>query len=172
MSSLNIYKSSSVFIRVFILQLLFIISVSGIYAQEMPPRPMTVSMVQDMSFGAFSPGDSGGDITLSPFGLRISSGSVILVNLAYPYFEAIFEVDANPGTLVSLLFTTTVITGNNGGSMLLQTGGSEPASPFVATAIPPGKTQIHIGGKLTVGNPLANPAGNYSGVFPIIFVQE
>ncbi|MEI6899451.1 MAG: DUF4402 domain-containing protein [Bacteroidota bacterium] len=148
------------------------ISISGLYSQEMPPRPLTVSMVQDMSFGAFFPGDSGGEIILTPFGLRVSSGSVVLVNLGYPYFEAIFEVDAIPGTVVSLLFTTTVINGNNGGSMLLQTGGSEPASPLVTTAVPPGKTQIHIGGKLTVGNPLANPVGLYSGVFPIIFIQE
>jgi len=37
---------------------------------------------------------------------------------------------------------------------------------------PPVRMQIRVGGILIVGNPLANPAGNYSGSFMVMFIQE
>ena len=151
--------------------LLFLLSLN-VTAQEMPPRPLSVFFVQNLSFGAFYPESSGGSVTITPFGVRIPSGSVFLVNMGYLYFEAIFEIDANPGTLVSLLYSTSVLNGSNGSYMLLQLGGSNPQSPVITTGILPARTQIHIGGILTVGNLLSNPPGLYSGIFTITFIQE
>ncbi|WP_409994888.1 DUF4402 domain-containing protein [Chitinophaga pinensis] len=42
----------------------------------------------------------------------------------------------------------------------------------MATATSPARTIVRIGGTLTVGPPPANPAGNYSGVFQVTFIQE
>jgi hypothetical protein len=142
-------------------------------AQEMPPRPVAVYLDQNLSFGAFSTGVSGGTVIMYTDGTRTATGSVMLVNMGFLYYPAIFSVETNPGNIVSILYGGDVIlTGNNGGSMTVQLRDPEPPSPFVTTAIPPSRTLIYIGATLVVGNPLANPPGSYNGTFSIFFNQE
>ncbi len=94
-------------------------------------------------------------------------------NLGYPFSPAIFEIDANPGTLISIMNGPDVtLTGSNGGFLSLHIGTSSTGTPFIATATSPARTIVRIGGTLTVGPPLANPSGNYSGVFQVTFIQE
>jgi hypothetical protein len=145
-----------------------------VMAQEPPPRPITVNVTaQNLSFGAFTHGMSGGTVTISSGGLRSATGDVVLLNLGFSFSTALYEVVANPGTIVSLLNgPDATITGSNGGSMILHIGNSNPVSPFVTNAIPPMSTLLNVGGSLTVNNPAANPPGNYSGTFNITFVQE
>lgn len=143
-------------------------------AQEPPPRPITVTVTgQSLSFGAFTQGTIGGTVTVSSGGLRSSTGDVILLNLGYSFSSALYEVVANPGTVVSLLNGPDVtLPGSNGGSLTLHIGNSDPVSPFVTNAVPPAATLLNVGGSLTVSNPAANPPGNYSGTFNITFIQE
>jgi len=142
-------------------------------AQEMPPRPIAVYLEQDLSFGAFYHGFTGGDVIIYPDGSRSATGDVVLVNLGFLYFEAVFRVDANPGTLVSVLFgSQSILTGSNGGFMTVEVGESYPVSPFICTAVPPDRTAVSVGGRLIVGNSLANPVGDYSGLFMVTFIQE
>jgi len=57
---------------------------SPLYAQEPPPRPVviTVNHSQPMAFGAFTPGASGGSITVPPDGsARTATGTVIPLSL-------------------------------------------------------------------------------------------
>ena len=154
----------------------FFIMLSGITtAQEYPPRPIVVVPTgQTLSFGAFTPGATGGTVTVNPEGTRSSIGTVILLNLgSFIYSSAGFDITANPGTLISILNSTPVLLpGSGGGSMTLTIGSTTPVSPFVTSAVPPLTTPLYIGGTLTVGNILANPPGSYSGSFNITFVQE
>lgn len=143
--------------------------------QEMPPRPISVYInpAQGLSFGAFIHGASGGSVIIYPSGSRSTTGSVVPMNMGYSYSAAIFEIDANPGTLVSLAYGSfSTLTGSNGGTMTLQAEGSYPQSPIVTNAVPPARTLVYIGGILTVGNALANPPGSYSGSFTVNFIQE
>lgn len=143
--------------------------------QEQPPRPIKiyVNPAQGLIFGAFFEGPIGGTVILNPDGSRSVTGSIVQANLGYPFSPAIFEVDANPGTLVSILNGPDVtLTGSNGGTLALHIGTSSTGSPFIATATPPARTIVRIGGTLTVGPPIANPPGNYSGVFSVTFIQE
>jgi hypothetical protein len=143
------------------------------YAQEMPPRPVSVSIVQSLSFGAFSNGMSGGMITITPFGMRYATGSVILIDMGYLYFPAIFRVGGNPGTILHILNgPDETLTGSNGGTLHLQVGESNVGDPIIINVAPPGTMEIRIGGKLTAGSPMANPPGVYNGSFTVIFVQE
>lgn len=151
---------------------LFFLSYFSANAQENPPRPISVNTVQNLSFGAFSQGIAGGTVTVDPFGLRTSTGDVILLDLGHLYFPAIFEVDANRGTVISILYGSAILNGSGGGTMTLNINNTSPLSPFITTVAPPGKTQISFGGTLTVGNPLANPPGDYSGTFSVTFNQE
>jgi hypothetical protein len=149
--------------------LLLIISLDA-RAQEPPPRPINVTVNQDLGFGAFYHGAVGGDVTVNPDGSRSATGDVVLLTLGYPFSAAEYRIVGRPGTVVSLLNGPDVLLpGSNGGSLNLHIGSSDPASPFILT---PGPFLVNVGGTLTVGNPLANPPGDFSGTFDITFVQE
>ncbi len=140
-------------------------------AQMKPPRPISVYTAQGVSFGAFSQGSSGGSVVISASGSRSATGSVSLIGMGFSYHSAIFEVDANQGTLISIVNgADATLTGSNGGSITLHVGSSLPASPFITNAVPPTRNQIYIGATLYVGNPLAAPAGAYSGSFSVTFM--
>ena len=170
---LYIYNSITRLNRLFLLIAgLMMLYLSG-KAQENPPKHMSVIAFQNLSFGAIIQGFSGGTVIKYPSGSRSVTGDLIQANLGYPYYPAIFEVGANLGTLVTILNGSDVIlSGSNGGTMTLHLGASLPASPFVNTLIPPGLTQVRIGGTLIVGNALANPAGSYSVTFTVTFIQQ
>jgi hypothetical protein len=145
------------------------------HSQEQPPRPISiyVNPAQGLIFGAFFQGSTGGTVIIYPDGSRAVTGSIVQANLGFPFSPAIFEVDANPGTLISIMNgPDAILTGSNGGTMSMHIGTSSTGSPFVATATSPARTQVRIGGTLTVGNPLANPSGSYSGTFSVTFIQQ
>lgn len=144
-------------------------------AQQPPPRPISifVNPAQGLRFGAFTLGTTGGTVAVAASGVRTSTGDVVLLQLGYTFAPAIFEVDANPGTLIQIVNgPPAVLTGSNGGTLLLTIGSSSTGTPFIATATPPARTLVRIGGTLTVGNLLTNPAGQYSGMFNVTFIQE
>lgn len=144
-------------------------------AQEPPPRPIAVYVnpAQGLIFGAFFQGLSGGTVIIYPDGSRSVTGSVVQANLGYPFSPAIFEIEANRGTLISILNGPDVtLTGSNGGSISLHIGSASTGSSFITTATPPARNLVKIGGTLTVGSPPANPSGNYSGLFNVTFIQE
>ena len=145
------------------------------YGQEDPPRPISVYVYpqQGLQFGALTQGASGGTVVISPTGSRSATGDVTLLNLGVPYSAALFGIEANPGTLITILNgPDATLTGSNGGTMTVHLGGSDPASPFVCTVSRPGRNMVQIGGTLNVGSPLASPPGSYSGTFTITFFQE
>lgn len=152
-----------------------LLSLAGLItqAQEMPPRPVSLAFNQNMAFGAFYNGVAGGTVTLSPAGARFSTGSVVLLALGYLYSPAIFEIDGNPGTIVHMVSgPDAILTGSNGGTLLLQLGETLPGDPIILTSVPPQRTQVRLGGTLVVGNPVANPPGYYNGSFTVMLVQE
>lgn len=129
------------------------------------PGAVSVSKVQDLNFGAFSANGSG-TIQLANNGMRSSTGSVFLLNMGYLFFPAIFDVEAPEGTIISILHSPTcTLTGNNGGTITLEFGTTQPASPFTTTVPPPGRTQVSIGGTLNIGS--SPPPGTYTGTFEI-----
>lgn len=160
--------------RVILPALLLLLLFTGrVQAQELPPRPVSVYLDQELSFGAFSTGVSGGTVIIYADGTRSATGSVVLVNMGYLYFPAIFSVETNPGNIISILYGgDAILTGNNGGTLTVQLSDPDPPSPFVTTAVPPGRTQIYIGATLLVGNTFANPPGTYTGTVSVIFNQE
>ncbi len=130
--------------------------------------------IQNLSFGAFSQGTSGGTITISNIGIASTTGAVQSVSLGGNHLpaQAIFEIEAPPGTIISISNGPDVILkGSNGGTMTLRPGSSDPATPFSVTN-PGGRTQIQQGGTLTIGNPASNPPGTYTGTFYITFNNE
>jgi len=137
------------------------------------PGALTIYNVQNMSFGAFSIGNSGGTVVISNSGTRSVTGDVLGLNLGTQYFRSIFDVDGPQGAIVSIMNgSDATLTGNNGGSMSMHIGNSYPASPFIITVAQPARTQVNIGGTLTIGSTAANPPGTYNGTFYITFNLE
>lgn len=156
--------------RLIVIILLLLPSTS--FSQEPPPRPIRITVTaQQLTFGAFTHGAAGGTVTVNPSGLRTSTGDVVLLDLGYAYYPTVYEIIAIPGTVISILNgPDAILTGSSGGSITLTVGSSDPPSPFVTT--PPFPNLISVGGTITIGNAAANPPGNYSGTYDIIFVQE
>lgn len=128
---------------------------------------------QNLQFGTFSQGTQGGTLVISPDGMRSVTGSIVLLNFGSSYSPSIFEIEAPKNSIVSILSGPDVIlTGSNGGTMSLKIGASKPGSPFPVITDSPGRTQINIGGTLTVGNSTASPPGVYTGNFYISIVLE
>jgi len=173
MKSYNIYKSNHTKTAISTLCGLFLVLLSfSAYAQEEPPRPLQVTTFQNLSFGAFIQGNTGGNVIIDPQGSRSITGDLIpYSSMGYPYYPAIFEILSIPGSLINIVFGPDVtLVGNNGGTLLLHVDKSLPSSPFINTKST--STQVRIGGTLSVGNSIANPAGNYIGTFSITFVQQ
>ncbi len=161
-------------VTVSFLMIMTSLTVSG---QEPPPRPIsvTVNLSQNLSFGAFYQGNAGGTVIIYPDGSRSATGDVVLLGMGYSFSTGLYDVVANPGTLVSILDSPdATLTGDGGGTLTLRIRkeDSSPSIPIIINTVPPSATQVSIGGTLIVGNPLANPAGNYSGTFDVTFVQE
>lgn len=133
----------------------------------------SVNCIQNLGFGAFSQGSIGGTVSISSDGSRTVTGSIVPLNLGVNYFPAIFEIEAPEGTIISIMNGGNVtLAGSNGGSITLQIGSSNPASPFAITIPPPLKTRVNVGGTLIIGSSAQNPPGNYSGTFSITFNNE
>jgi hypothetical protein len=137
------------------------------------PGSITVYTVQNMSFGAFTQGTSGGTISISTSGIRSSTGSVVPLNLGVQYFQANFEIEAPAGSIISIFNgPDATLVGSNGGSMSLHISNPYPMAPFSTNAIPPARTLVSFGGTLTVGSILSALPGTYRGTFSITFNQE
>jgi hypothetical protein len=164
------------FIKILLVIVLSFLSIySFAQTDTIPPDPgaIIVYNVQDLNFGAFTIGSSGGTVIIGTNGTRSVTGDVVALNLGTPYYQAIFDIDGPQGTIVSIINgADATLTGSNGGSIYLQLGNSDPPSPFIITVMQPTRTTVNIGGTLTVGSPAANPPGAYTGTFYITFNQE
>lgn len=174
MKLFKIYKSiHTITATLSVCSLLLVLFSFSTLAQEHPPRPLQVSVFQNLSFGAVIQGALGGQVIIDPQGSRSISGDIIPVNMGYTYFPAIFDVEAIPGSLITIANGSDItLNGNNGGTLTMHIGTSIPTSPFVATKNPPFRNQVRVGGTLYVGNSIANPSGNYIGFFEVTFVQQ
>ena len=147
---------------------------TSVSAQEMPPRPISVTVItsQNLSFGNFAQGALGGTVGVSYNGTRSWTGNIVLL-IGGSVSPALFDIVANPGTLITIVNGSDVsLNGSNGGTLILHIGTSSTGSPFITTVARPSPTHVYIGGTLTVNNPGANPPGDYSGIFQVTFVQQ
>ena len=64
------------------------------------PGALSVYTVQNMSFGAFSIGSTGGTVIISNNGSRSVTGDVVLLNLGTLFFQSIFNYSALSNSLI------------------------------------------------------------------------
>jgi len=155
---------------------------TGVQAQvfpENPPIPVKVEVRNSrfLNFGSFTGGVTGGTVTVDYNGTRTSTGDVFLLNLGNPTSSALFDLTANPGTLVNITVPSDFLLSGDGG-----TGGDvrleitmnhiSTGQTFITTVTPPLTNEIEVGGTLHIGSEAQNPAGFYTGTFSLIFNYE
>ncbi len=133
---------------------------------------ITIYPVQNFNFGTFYQGYSGGTVNISATGERSATGDIILMNTSASDSQAIFDIQAPAGSIISLSTPDATLTGSNGGTMTLHISHTDPASPFNTNAVPPNLTRIQVAGALTVGNRTSSPPGIYQGSFSVTFNQQ
>lgn len=145
------------------------------YAQEKPPRPITVkvSTAQHLNFGTIVPiSIAGGSVTVDFDGSPTPSGDILLLH-SYDCKSALFIVDSEPGVLISITYPDPIYLNNGGFSLKMNLGtphiDGQPAAQFI---IKNKSTYVYIGGTLTVGSLTANPPGQYIGTFNVTFNQQ
>lgn len=163
---INICMKQYIFFRLLLVSLFILQSFTA-------QSQLTAYPIQNFNFGTFYQGSSGGTVEISAGGSRSASGDVVLIISGPVYSQAVFEIETTAGSVMSIVQTADItLTGSNGGTITLQLETSDPASPFVTTAVPPARTLVQIGARLLIGNLSTSPPGNYNGSFFITFNQE
>jgi hypothetical protein len=165
-------KSKYPFILFTVFLLLFTVELK---AQENPPIPVSVEVrnAQGLNFGAFIVGNAGGNVIITPNGDRSSDTDVHLLSLGNSPHYAIFDVYANPGTLLQVQpVSNIVLSGPSGSNVTLSIDpylDISTGQTFITTTNP---HEVFVGGKLHIPNAAAGPAGSYNGTFTLTFIHE
>lgn len=157
------------------LSLLAFSMVSAQINPENPPIPVNVEVrnAQGLNFGAFTVGNAGGNVIISPGGERTADTDVHLLNMGSPSHYAIFDVYANPGTLLQIQTLANIpLSGPAASNVTLIIDPYRDISTgqtFITTTNP---HEVFVGGKLHIPNGAAGPAGSYSATFTLTFIHE
>lgn len=133
-------------------------------------QALTATEGSALSFGRFSPESSGGEIRLSPDGVRSSTGSVSLSGGQYN--PASFYLSGQPdfSIVVNLPSAPVLLTNTaNGKTMTVTDWESIPAVSSSIKILSGGTLTLNVGATLRVGNMIDNPVGLYSGTYIITF---
>jgi len=136
-------------------------------------QALTATETAQLNFGRFSPETSGGEVKVTPQGIRNSSGSVVLSaglhNAASFYitgqYEATVSITLPPGSVV----LTNVSTNK---SMEVYKWESYPAAGLSAGVLSDGSMVVNVGATLKVGNMIDNPVGIYAGTYSVTFAYN
>lgn len=159
------------------LLLLFLLGSFPSFAQENPPIPITVEVrtARNLDFGAFVAGPTGGTVTVDHSGARTDTGDIFLLSSG-TVSSAIFDVFANPGTIVYIQDNgETTLTNGNGGEIYLTVDRfSTGDRTFVTSAASPDlPNEVFVGGTLRIpADTSGNLPGRYNGTFTLTFIHQ
>ena len=129
----------------------------------------TVTSTVPLSFGAFTAG-SGGNLSITPGGLRSRTGGVMTVNQGSTATAAQFAINGTPSAAFNITLPAdgTVVLSAGAQTMALNGFVSSPAATGVLSG---GGTQnLAIGATLVVGN--QQEPGSYAGAFTVTVNYE
>jgi hypothetical protein len=155
--------------------ILFSLSAKAQETPENPPIPIQVQVntSQSLNFGAFTVGSGTGSVTINSNGSRSNTGDTYLLNMGATPSAALFDVTANPGTIIQIQPESSInLVGSKGGSITLNIDSYSTGQTFITTAIPPSINSVYVGGTLSSGGSSANPPGQYNGSFTLTFIQQ
>jgi|GEM_PF-3167825 hypothetical protein len=129
----------------------------------------STSIIQELSFGEFCTGNSGGMVIMPCTGSRSATGDIVLIP-SDQGSPAIIQITVDNTDYITITTGSVInLTNSSGGSLTLQINDFYPASPFNPVI---GLNNIKIGGTLTVGSAANTPPGNYNGSLEVIFNEQ
>ena len=147
-----------------------------VMAQENPPIPIEVEVrnAQGLNFGTFTVGMAGGNVIITPNGDRIAELGVQLLNMGVSPHYAIFDVYAIPGTLLQIkpVQERSHFHGPSASNVTLSIDPYMDISTGQTFITKTNPQEVIVGGKLSIPNGSAGPAGNYSADFELEFIHE
>ncbi len=175
------YKLNSTGIKTRFFFLALLVAVFSLFCGQLkaqspfpPPSQLQVYANQELAFGSFFTGSSGGTVTISPTGSRSVTGTVVDLALI-PGSAAVFDLRLVPGRVVHIAFPPSAqLIRNGGGETMTITNFTcdKTGNSFVTTASHPFINPVQVGATLNVQNSSANPPGDYTGTFTVTFMQE
>jgi len=134
---------------------------------------LTAVEQDQLNFGRFSPESLGGRITVTPDGLRMADGTVILALGSHS--PGRFNVSGMPGANINIQLPegpSTLVHNTSGNTLQVGDWLSQPESSSDVFFETDGSLAISIGATLFVGPPEENPIGLYSGTYQITFAYN
>lgn len=131
---------------------------------------LSATETAQLNFGRFSPEISGGEVKLSPEGVRTATGTVALSGGTYN--AAIFVLTGQNNASVSIVIPTAPALLSNsetGKTMQVTDWESYPVAGTNAAVLNNGLLNLNVGATLKVGTRNDNPVGIYSGTYSITF---
>lgn len=160
---------------IFTLLLFAFSNISAQISPENPPIPVKVEVrnAQGLNFGAFTVGNAGGNVIISPSGDRTGESDVYLLNMGATSHYAIFDVYTNPGTLLQVQSVQNIqLSGPAGSNVTLSIDpylDISTGQTFITSSNP---HEVFVGGRLHIPNQNSGPPGSYSGTFSLTFIHE
>jgi hypothetical protein len=134
---------------------------------------LTATETSQLNFGKFSPEVQGGQVIVTPDGIRTTNGSVILSGGIAN--SGIFYITGTPDALFSIQLPNgpALLTHQNSSkTMMVNNWVSYPQSGNGTGVLANGQQFVHLGATLNVGSLLDNPVGMYSGAFTLTFAYN
>ena len=154
--------------------MLFLFGIFPVVAQENPPVPIKVEVrnAQGLNFGSFVVGPSGGTISIEPSGEKVPSTDIFPLDFGTQEHYAIFDVYANPGTIVQIQQPPNLqLSGPSGSNVILSINPSTQTSTGSSFIVTQNPQPVFVGGTLTL-TPGAAPPGQYNGTFTLTFIHQ
>ncbi|TRO66515.1 DUF4402 domain-containing protein [Christiangramia sabulilitoris] len=159
--------------------LIFLFSFFEMVAQENPPVPVQVEVrtSRNLNFGTFTAGSAGGNVTVSFDDQRSVDGDIFELNFGQPVSAALFDVYANPGTIIQIQDMGPYTLENQATGLqidLFINSFSTGQKTFVTKApnaeIP---NEVFVGGTLRIPpENSGNLPGTYFGTFTLNFIHQ
>jgi len=134
---------------------------------------LTATETSQLNFGKFSPEVQGGQVIVSPDGVRTANGSVILSGGSAN--SGIFYLTGSPDAAFSIQLPVgpAVLTHqNSSNTMMVDNWVSSPSAGTGTGVLADGQQFVYLGATLQVGSIIDNPVGLYSGSFNVTFAYN
>ena len=134
---------------------------------------LTATETSQLNFGRFSPEVQGGQVIITPDGIRTASGSVILSGGMSN--SGIFYLTGAPDATFSIQLPDipAILTHQNSTkTMLVSDWTSSPHSGTGTGVLANGEQFVSLGATLQVGSIVDNPVGLYSGTYNLTFAYN
>ena len=158
--------------------LLLLFSAIEMKAQENPPIPIQVEVrtSRNLNFGSFTAGTTNGNVSVSWDGQRTSDGDIVELSAGQPVSAALFDVYANPGTIIQIQdYGETELTNGKGGTIYLTLNSFSTGQRTFVTQSPNTQmpNEIFVGGTLRIPSDNSGTLpGRYQGTFRLNFIHQ